>query len=87
MPSVMDAPELVDYVETHDLAIETIERRERERPRPRRARPGFWRTLVQRIMPSLTPARRERHALSLETSMERFVQEYPSLSIYAFSRI
>jgi len=38
MPSVMDAPELIEDVETHDLILET-----RERPQPRRARPGCWR--------------------------------------------
>jgi hypothetical protein len=45
MPSVMDAPELSEYVETHDLTIE------RELPQPRRAHPGFWRTRSPRTCP------------------------------------
>jgi len=93
MPSVMDAPELVDYVETHDLTIETIERIEREWPRPRRARPGFWRTLTHRITTYLTPTRRERHApvcrvnRPFETPMDRLVREHPSLAPYALAMI
>jgi hypothetical protein len=82
MPSAIDTPELVTSVETYDLRIETLERRERSR-----VRPGLWRTLVQRLMTSLTPSQRERHAPSFETSLDRLVQEYPSLSLYAFARI
>jgi hypothetical protein len=80
MPSVMDAPELVDDVETHDLAIETLERRE-----IRQTRPGFWRTLVHRITTYLTPTRHEWHTgacrvrRSFETPMDRFAREYPSV--------
>src|SRR5262245_45234566 len=59
MPSVMDAPELVEYVETHDFAIE--ETLEREPPQPYRARPGFWRTLAQKITTHLTPGPWHRH--------------------------
>ena len=88
MPSVMDAPELVDYVETHDLTIETVERRE-----PHRDRPGFWRTLAHGITTYLTPIRRERHAPSclvnrpFEVPMDRFIREYPSLAPYALAMI
>ena len=82
MPSVIDAPEMVTSVETYDLTIETLERRERGC-----ARPGLWRALMQRLMTSLTPARRERHAPAFETALDRFVQEYPSLSLYVFAHI
>jgi hypothetical protein len=82
MLSVIDAPELVTSVDTSDLTIEPRERRERGC-----ARPGLWRTLMQRLMTSLTPARRECHAPAFETSLDRLVQEYPSLSLYAFARI
>ena len=44
MPSVMDAPELMEYVETHALTLETL-----ERPQRRRACPGCWRTLAPQI--------------------------------------
>jgi hypothetical protein len=88
MPSVMDAPELVEYVETHDLTIETI-----ERPAARRVPPGFWRTLAHGISTYLTSLRHERPAPSchvshrFETPMDRFVREYPSLAIYALAMI
>jgi len=82
MPSVMDAPKLVEYVETHDLTIETIERRE-----PRRTRPGFWRSLVHKITPHLTPAPSCRVSRPFETPMDRFAREYPSLAPYAFAMI
>ena len=74
MPSVMDAPKLVAYVETHDLTIETI-----ERPQPRRTRPGFWRSLVHKITTHLTPAPSCCVSRSFETPMDRFAREYPSV--------
>jgi hypothetical protein len=86
MPSVMDAPELVEYVEIHDLRIETL-----ERPQPRRAHPGFWRTLAQTIARSFTPAPRQQHASSchrhrpFETPMDRLVREHPFLATYALA--
>jgi len=88
MPSVIDAPELMEYVETHNLAIETREQRERHR-----VRPGFWRTLMHGISTYLSSIRRERHAPScrvsrqFETPMDRFVREYPSLAPYALAII
>ena len=59
MPSVMDTPHRVEYVTTHDLTIET-----RERPQPRRVRPGFWRTLTHKITGYLTSTPREQHVAS-----------------------
>ena len=41
MPSVIDAPELIESVETHELTIAP--------PQPRTDRPGFWRTLARGI--------------------------------------
>ena len=88
MPSVMDALELVEYGETHDLHIETL-----ERPQPRRARPGFWHTLAQKMTRYLPPTRRERHApvcstpRPFETSIDRLVREHPSLAVYALALI
>jgi hypothetical protein len=74
--------ELVTSVETYNLVRETLEQRESGRTRP-----GWWRTLVQRLMASLTLAQRERHAMSFETAQDRFVREYPSLSLYALALI
>ena len=88
MPSVMDAPELMEYVETHDFTIET-----RERPQPRRARPGFWRTLAQKITQDLTPTLRQRYtpvcsvSRPFEPPMDRLAREYPFLAAYALAII
>jgi len=90
MPSVMDAPELVEHVETHDLTIETIER---ELPQPRRPRPGFWRTLAHKITRYLTPTPYEWHAplysarRPFETPMDRLARETPFLAAYALAII
>ena len=86
MPSVMDTPELVDDVETHDLAIETLERRE-----IRQTRPGFWRTLVHKITTYMTPTRHERHtgacrvSRPCETLTDWLVREHPSIAPYALA--
>ena len=88
MPSVMDAPELMEYGETHDLIIETL-----ERPQPRRARPGFWRTLAPKIIRYLTPTLRQRDASvcsasrPFETPIDRLAREYPFLAAYALAII
>ena len=88
MPSVMDAPELVEYIETHDLTIETL-----ERPQPRGARPGFWRTLAHKITRFLAPMPRPQHVPScsarrpFDATMDRLAREYPSLSVYALALI
>ena len=88
MPSVMDAPELVAYVETHDLTIEMI-----EYSQPRRARPGFWRTLAHTIARYLTPMSREGSTPScsvsrtFEAPLDRLARENPYLSVYALALI
>ena len=89
MPAVIETHELdIDYVETHELTIET-----RERPPARQTRPGFWRMLAHGIATYLTPTRRERHAprcpvsRPFETPMDRLVREHPSLAPYALAII
>ena len=88
MPSVMDAPELIAHVETHDLPIETLERLQ-----PRRARPGYRRTLAQKLTQDLTPPLRQRYApvcrasRPFETPMDRLAREYPFLAAYALAII
>jgi hypothetical protein len=88
MPSVMDAPELVEYVETHNFTIETS-----ERPQPRRTRPGYWRTLAHKLAMYLAPTPRERYTPAcqggrpFETPMDQLVREHPSLSVYALALI
>jgi hypothetical protein len=85
MPSIMDAPELREFVATHDLTI--------ERPQTRRARPGFWHMLAHKITTGLYYRPFKQHAPScrapqlVEASMDRLVREHPSLSVYALSLI
>jgi hypothetical protein len=62
MPSVTDAPELIEYVETHDLTIETL-----ERPQPRRATPGFWHSVAQKIARFFTTTPHTQHASACHT--------------------
>jgi len=85
MPSVMDAPELSEYVETHDLTIETL-----ERPQPRRTHPGFWRTLAQKIAGYFTSTARKQHRASchaprpFETPADQLARQYPTLYLRAY---
>ena len=87
MPSVMDAPELIEYVETHELTTHELAI---EPPQPRGARPGFWRTLRQYVTwPRL---HRHHHMPSLgrvsdpliEAPIERLAREHPSLYLRAY---
>ena len=84
MPSVMDTPEMTEYVETHDLTIETL-----ERPQPRRVRPGFWRTLAHTIAGYCTPPH-QRYASSchaprpFETPADQLARQYPTLYLRAY---
>ena len=88
MPSVMDAPELIEYVETHDLTIETL-----ERPQPHRIRRGFWRSLAHQLTHYLAPTRRERRASSgsarrpFETPADLLARQYPTLYLRAICGI
>jgi hypothetical protein len=88
MSSVMDAPTSMEYVDTYDLTIETM-----ERPPACRVHPGFWRTLAHGISTYLSALRRGRHPSScrvsrpFEPSIDRFAQEYPSFALYALAMI
>jgi len=90
MPSVLDTPELVEDVETHELTPHGLTI---ERPQPRRAHPGFWRTLASTITHSLTPTPRERRAPSwnarrpFETPAELLARQYPTLYLRALSGV
>jgi hypothetical protein len=87
MPSVMEAPELVEDVETHELTTHGLTI---ERPQPRQARPGFWRTLAHTITTHLRPTPRKRHAPScsvprpFETPADMLARQYPNLYIRAY---
>jgi len=83
MPPVLDAPELLEHVEIYDLNLEKLG--------ARRAQPGFWGALARGITRHLTHAPGVRPAplcnapRPFETSMDRFVREYPLLSLYALA--
>ena len=80
MPAVIDTPELIEYVDTHELTTHELTI---ERPQQRRASPGFWRMLGHRMTQHLTPMPYERHAPSrsphrpFEAPMDRLAREYP----------
>jgi hypothetical protein len=87
MPSVMDAPELIEYVETHELTTYELAI---EPPQPRGARPGFWRTLRQYVT---WPRIHRRHPMpslgtgphrQVEAPIDRLVREHPSLYLRAY---
>jgi hypothetical protein len=84
MPAVIDTPERLEYVETHNLTI--------KRPLAQPQRPSFWRTLMPGIIAYLTPTLRQQRVplchnafISCETSVDRVVRLYPSLAPYALS--
>jgi hypothetical protein len=83
MPSVLDAPELLEYVDTHALTPHGLTI---EQPQPRRARPGFWRTLVHGLTQHLTPTSCASQASTysgprpFEAPIDRLLREYPSLA-------
>jgi hypothetical protein len=90
MPSVLDDPELIEYVDTHEFTTHEITI---ERPQPRGTRPGFWHTLVHEITKHLTrtphvrqtPSCSTRHPF--EAPMDRLIREHPSLSLLALAII
>jgi hypothetical protein len=88
MPSVLDAPERIEYVETHALTPHGLTI---ERPQPRGIHPGFWCTLVHGITKHLTHRPRASHTPScsmprpFEAPMDRFIRAYSSLSILALA--
>ena len=90
MPSVLDAPELIEYVETYELTTHELTI---ELPQPRRAHPGFWHRLAHEMTKHLTHTPRARQAPScsrhrpFEAPMDRLVREHPSLAPLALSVI
>ena len=90
MPSVLDAPERMEYVETHELTTHDLTI---EQPRTRRSRPGFWRTLAHRMTRLLTHTPRVRQVPSCrsnrpcEDPMDRLIREHRSLALLALSTV
>ena len=83
MLSVLDAPEHSEDVETHTLTAHELTI---EQAQPRRARPGFWRTLAHGITTHRIHRPRARHVPAcsasrpFEAPMDRLVREHPSLA-------
>jgi hypothetical protein len=76
MPSVTEVPARGASVDTHDLTRETL-----ERPQPRRACPGFWHSLVRKLITPLPPAPSCRMRRPCDTLLDWLVREHPSLSV------
>jgi hypothetical protein len=81
MPSVIDAPEILEH-EEHD--------RQEEQPQVCTAHPGFWHTLVQYVrwhrVHTSHRTRSSSHVTlhQIETPAELLAREYPTLYIRAF---
>ena len=90
MPSVLDVPERIEYVETHELTTHELTI---EQPQPHRAHAGFWRTLGHRMtqLQSRTPRVRQAPSCSahrpFEAPMDRVTREHQWLSILALAAI
>jgi hypothetical protein len=85
MPSVLATSTLVEHLDVHDLPTAL--------PRARRARQGFWRTLVQHVA-WLCVQRPHQMQLAyavshhrLETPEKLFVRQYPSSYLLGFSGV
>ena len=84
MPSMMDAPEVVEY-EEHDLY--------EEQPQVRAAHPGFWQTVKQYIRrhrvqtPTGTPSLSHISRHPIEMPLERLARENPTLFLRVFTGV
>jgi len=91
MPAVIDTPERIDLedITTHNRTYALTIERAQARP----VRPGFWRMLAHRMTTSLRLTPRKRHAPvchmspPFEAPMDRFIREYPAVSLYALAII
>ena len=81
MPSVIDAPEILEH-EEHDL--------QEAQPQVRPAHPGFWHTVVQYVRrhrshtPHGTPSSSHVSLHPIEMPMERLARENPRLFLQGF---
>jgi len=84
MPSILEAPEVVEH-DTYDVTI--------ERSQPRSTRPGFWRTLGHWMSKHLTYTPRARQApvssvpRPFETPMDWLAREHPALTPMALAMV
>jgi len=84
MPSVIDAPEIVEH-EEHALCT--------EQPQVHVARSGFWRTVVQYVkrhrvhMPHGTPSSSHGSLHPMETPADLLARQHPNLYIRAYAGV
>jgi hypothetical protein len=82
MPSVIDAPEIVEH-EEHDL--------HEEQPQVRPARAGFWHTLVQSMRRyrahrlQRTPSASHGSVHTFELPVDAWARRYPALYLQTFA--
>lgn len=80
MSVVMDTPEHIAYVEYAEMpAIPE------ERPQARRARPGFWSTVVQYVTRHCTLSASRISLHPMETPADLLARHYPTLYIQAYA--
>ena len=90
MPSVIDAPEIVEHeehavYEAHDLY--------KEQPPVREGRPGFWHTVLQYVkrhrvhIAHGTPSSSHRSLHPIEMPADLLARQYPSLYIRAYAGV
>ena len=84
MPSVIDAPEIVEH-EEHTIY--------EKQPPVRKAHPGFWYTVLLFVKrhsvqtPHGTPSSSHGPLHRIETPADLLVQDYPSLYIRAYAGV
>ena len=90
MPSVIDAPEIVEHDE-HAIYEELYHHT--EQPPVREANPGFWHMVLQYVKrhrfhtPHDTSSSAHRPLNGMETPADLLAREYPSLYIRAYAGV
>jgi len=86
MPSVIDAPEIVEHEEYAIYAEHAVYKKQ---PAVRKAHPGFWHTVLQFVKrhrahtPYGTPSSSYRPLHPIEMPADLLARQYPSLYIRA----
>jgi hypothetical protein len=90
MPSVIDAPEIVEHEEYALYEEQAIDKGQTP---VREAHPGFWHTVLQYVKrhrvhtPYSTPSSSYRLLHPMETPADVLAREYPSLYIRAYAGV
>ena len=90
MPSVIDAPEIVEHEEYAIYAEHAVYKKQ---PAVRKAHAGFWHTVLQYVKryrvhtPHGTPSSSHGPLQGIETPADLLAREYPSLYIRAYAGV